>query len=168
MGLPVTCTSAVAAELGFDDEDGVHVDARSGELPPPRIRPRCPQGTDRELVRPPRPLRKPPGQSEIACPDPLGLKPGQIRGATAGGLRGWSQARRAFPAGMKRSVQSRHFKPCGAMVGAMWGWNADRPPRIPRNRRRAFQAPDRASLSPSVGSRFRPDAPVPQNGMETG
>ena len=32
------------------------------------------------------------------------------------------------------------------MVGAERGWNADRPPRFPRNRRCAFQAPECGSL----------------------
>ena len=33
------------------------------------------------------------------------------------------------------------------MVGAERGWNADRPPRFPRNRRCAFQAPEAACRS---------------------
>ena len=90
----------------------------------------------------PKPVPSEPRSAPIAAAD--GLRAIRNRGRSGGSgrrARGWSQARRAFPAGMKRSVQSRHFKPCGAMVGAMWVWATVRPPRCPRKRRRVAQAP---------------------------
>ena len=66
-----------------------------------------------------------------------GLRATRNRGRSGGSgrrARGWSQARRAFPAGMKRSVQSRHFCRSGSRAGAMWGCKTLRPPRFAGNR----------------------------------
>ena len=106
--------------------------------------PRTPPDDRKSPVPILRPKRVPsePQRAPISLAD--GLRAIRNRGRSGGSgrrARGWSQARRAFPAGMKRSVQSRHFKPCGAMVGAVWGCKTLRPPRCPRKRRRVAQAP---------------------------
>ena len=86
MGLPVTCTSAVAAELGFDDEDGVHVDADLESCPPPENPPQMPSGhRSRARSAVPAP-QEAPRTVRNRLSRSSRLKPGQIRGATAGGL----------------------------------------------------------------------------------
>ena len=78
--------------------------------------------------------------------------------------RGWSQARRGRPSGSIRGASHRVLTPpiahpLTAARGRSRGrtrMERGQTPRIPRKRGGAFQAPDRASLSPSVGSRFRP------------